>query len=144
MALDSLSTSGAKNGRSNAYLGPITGYSSNELKETSVNGQYNVGFTPNTFSRQSNEAKGQGHSEGQGQDQSKQWSEVSVQVPMWVDFTQRTTFHGVRYIFDPAPHAIRRSVYGKNNSAGITKTVKPVRLMNCYTNYTKYLKVMTV
>ena len=31
-------------------------------------------------------------------------------LPTWSEFTQKTTFHGVRYIFDGTPFKIRRFV----------------------------------
>ena len=45
--------------------------------------------------------------QGQGHDGR---SSAKDEIPTWDDFTQTTTFHGVRYIFDKTPFKIRRYV----------------------------------
>ena len=43
---------------------------------------------------------------GQKQDQAQKLDPDGV--PSWDEFTQTTTFHGVRYIFDKSPNKLRR------------------------------------
>ena len=35
---------------------------------------------------------------------------VSKNAPTWDEFTQNTTFHGIRYVFDRTQYKFRRSV----------------------------------
>ena len=45
--------------------------------------------------------------EGQGHDGRSSTKDLD-EIPTWDEFTQTTTFHGVRYIFDKTPFKIRR------------------------------------
>ena len=44
----------------------------------------------------------------QGQKQSQSLKPDPDGAPSWDEFTQTTTFHGVRYIFDKSPNKLRR------------------------------------
>ena len=71
------------------------------------------GFTPRHYMGNKNQEQVNENKILKGRSQSykdygENWDEVKVNVPMWMEFTQRTTFHGIRYIFDPSPYRMRK------------------------------------
>ena len=114
------------------YFGPLAGYDTEELDRRGLDQDKKVvqGFR---WTSQDPGIKYEMKPEGNGRDTptppphlSERWKcqcqcqckaqspareSIIDEVPTWDEFTQNTTFHGIRYIFDPSAYRMRRSEY---------------------------------
>ena len=114
------------------YFGPLAGYNTEELDRRGLDQDKKVvqGFR---WTSQDLGIKYEMKLEGNGGDtptspphlsarqkcqcqcqckaQSPARGSIIDEVPTWDEFTQNTTFHGIRYIFDPSAYRMRRSEY---------------------------------
>ncbi len=110
------------------YFGPLSGYGTEELdrKGLDQDKKNTTGFKwtskkdphgkkdlpgaepdPKENLKKEMSKEGQGHPEGHHEGQRPRQKDLD-EVPTWDEFTQKTTFHGVRYIFDETPFRVRR------------------------------------
>ena len=88
------------------YFGPLSGYDTEELDRKCLDQDKK---TAKGFKWQSTKIPVQiGKEENDVCQVSDSMSKTPDDIPSWDEFTQTTTFHGVRYIFDKTPFKLRR------------------------------------
>ena len=112
------------------YFGPLAGYGPKELEGLETGKEFkwldklpsdsnnvlsvkieNIPSGPPTKVREAPPPRPE-VDQGKGQCQEGRSStKYPDEIPTWDEFTQTTTFHGVRYIFDKTPFKIRRYAY---------------------------------
>ena len=110
----SLSTTG-----NTLYFGPLSGYDTEELDRRGLDQDKKTLKGYEWFSSKDSNStpttietipfkKGASVSENKHSHQDQGSEKDSEDRPTWDHFTQRTTFHGIRYIFDQTPFRLRR------------------------------------
>ena len=96
------------------YFGPEAGHDTEELDRRGLDQDKKPSDYKNSFSDSTAEnSHAERHLDGPPQSPEVGQCRCYCQgqgedVPTWDEFTQTTTFHGVRYIFDKTPCRIRR------------------------------------
>ena len=104
------------------YFGPLAGYDAEELNRRGLDQDKKTAKGFNWFSKKKPENNAENKNTKPLGPPSKAWDDSPPtpqvgqwwrkgdpeEIPTWDEFSQKTTFHGVRYIFDKTPFRTRR------------------------------------